>query len=91
MTTNPTWIQHSRIEWHSAETGDGFPGIERVQLGCLQRIATAVEKVAQDRIRLEEQVKTLQARVDYMSKEALQNERRIAAYRGIIKKLKEQT
>jgi hypothetical protein len=85
---NRSWIDHSRIAWESSANADDFPGIERVQLGCLQRIATAVEKVAEDRLNLERKLKLQQEETQRLRKLLDQRDRAIAAYRGIVRKWK---
>jgi hypothetical protein len=59
-----------------------------LKVGCLQRIATATEKMAEDRDRLVRDRDYLRGRVDELSKDNERMARRIRALRGVITRLK---
>ena len=80
------WKDESRKHWHTA--GDHKPNDQQIAVGCLQRIADATEVMSRrheellsDNERMRNQVKRLQRRLDT-------EERRSAALRGVINRMK---
>lgn len=43
---NRSWIEHSRVQWCNTNGDSDIPSDDRIQIGCLQRIADAAEKMA---------------------------------------------
>lgn len=53
MSSNKSNVELSRIEWvPNGVSSSGYPGDEKIKIGCLQRIADAAEKMAMDHDRL---------------------------------------
>jgi hypothetical protein len=82
-----SFIKQSKIEWQSSGP-DVYPGHERIQLGCLQRIADATEAMAKPFVNL---VSERERYERYYKSEREDNKRlarRIAALQGVITKMK---
>ena len=81
-----SYIEESKKGWH--RSGDQQPSTEDLQLGCLQRIAAAVELSCKDRERLERDYKYMRERRDEAQRTAERLARSNAALRGVIKRMK---
>lgn len=83
-----SWKDHSRTAWHSAPDADAPPLDDRIKIGCLQRIADATEKMAQSYAALIEERDLYKRWYDEEERRRHSAERRIAALKGVITKLK---
>jgi exonuclease VII small subunit len=84
-----SFIEASKVEWHpEGNPSDGYPGHERIQLGCLQRIANSLEKMEQPFTKLLSDVEYLKRCHKELSASNQRMAKRIAAYRGVINKMK---
>lgn len=79
-----TFEKESRKAW----TRVGEPSVEDLLLGCLQRIATATETMAQHNDRLICERDSARASRDYWRSEAEAAWRRLSAAKGQITRLK---
>lgn len=78
----------SRLNWRGQ--GDEWPGVERVSLGCLQRIATATEAMAYNYRELIDDRNYHKRSHEDLASECAALERKNAALRGVITKLKKE-
>jgi len=51
-----TWIELAKQEWTSVGKGGEFPGVERMTIGVLQRIAKACELLSEPKVELLDEV-----------------------------------
>ena len=84
MTDN--FRNYSRQDWHNAFAGN--PSCEQISTGSLQRIADATEKMAQRHTELIDRANRLQRDYDRACERNARQERRIAALRGVITKMR---
>lgn len=80
------YAEESRKIWYC--TDRDTPTHEQLQLGCLQRIATATEKMCRDRDALERELRGAMKTAVYWKKRAEAAERSNSALRGVVTKLK---
>ena len=78
----------SRIGWGSTIEKEGFVGVDRIQIGCLQRIADATELMAKRHQDLVDERDYYKRRYDETTKTNRSLRLRIAALKGVITKLK---
>lgn len=46
-------IEKTKVDWNTEASNDsGFPGVEQMKYGCLQRIAAATEAMAQYHVQI---------------------------------------
>jgi hypothetical protein len=90
-----TYKDHSRTDWTVTLKGTHFPGLERINTGCLQRMADAAERqarateiMAADRIQMERDLKDANDEIYSLLGKLKVAERRIAALKGVITRLK---
>jgi hypothetical protein len=83
----------SRRDWGLDEAHN--PSIFQLGLGCLQRIATSLETIAQDRERLvaardevQRRLQCAERREQHLIETYSREKRRTAALRGLVKRLK---
>lgn len=76
----------SRVNWGCFDGVD--PTVEQINLGTLQRIADATEQMARKYVDLLNEVERLNALAKERRERADRLERRIAALRGVITRLK---
>lgn len=69
----------------SSERG---PGLDQINSGCLQRIADALEKMAEPHRNLLNEVEMLRHNNETLEGAIKYLERKVSAYKGIIKKMK---
>jgi hypothetical protein len=81
-----SYIEESKRAWYRG--GDVLPSNEELQLGCLQRIAAAVEISCKDRERLERDYKYMRNRKEEIERSNARLARSNAALRGVIKRMK---
>ncbi|MBW7935046.1 MAG: hypothetical protein H3C62_15855 [Gemmatimonadaceae bacterium] len=83
------WKEHSRTGWLSRDVEPHvFPGIERVQIGCLQRIADAAETMAQNHAHLIAERDRYERWYNSEKSANATLRRRVNALRGIIARMK---
>ena len=76
----------SRLNWATSPR----PSLNELELGCLQRIAAATEAMANNHVRLIRERDNYEAACEAQAEEIELQQRRIAALRGVITKLKRQ-
>lgn len=81
-----TYIEESRKNWH--RIGDSSPTSDDLKLGCLLRIANAIELSCKDRERLERDYRYMRDLRDEVKRAAERLYRSNAALRGVIKRMK---
>lgn len=77
LSRNPNWVSN-----------DTEATTEEIELGTMLRIADAMEKIAADRVTLERRLKESQEHVQQLQRLLTQADRRDAARRGEINRLK---
>ena len=82
-----TYTHGSKTLWGSNDS-DGKLTLDQIQTGCLQRIATATEAMAQNYTRLQSDRDMYQRLYNEESERLQQSERSNAALRGQITKLR---
>ena len=84
-----TFREQSRVGWFAKNlTEKEYPGHERVQIGCLQRIADATESMAQNFVNLQNERDSYKR---YYENEAASVRRLVRsnnALRGVINRMK---
>jgi hypothetical protein len=78
----------SRINYGREEEEDLFPGMDRLKIGCMQRIATACEAMAKDHVRLMANLKYYKDAFAYAITEMERLKRSNAALRGHLRRAK---
>lgn len=78
----------SKINWTISGNENGFPGNEALQIGCLQRIANNVEKMAQNYRDLEANYDRMKENRDMWQRWYETEKRRNQTLRGHITRLK---
>lgn len=81
-----TYEKESRKQWYDATTAK--PGREQIQIGCLQRIATATEAMAINHQRLIDENQWLSKSRKTYRDECESLKRRLAALKGANTKLR---
>lgn len=82
MSNEKFFKEESRKNWFSQD-----PIInDDIKVGCLQRIADATEKMAQGYIQLENSRDYHKRRAENLEEENDRLRRRVAAYKGLLKK-----
>jgi hypothetical protein len=77
----------SKVDWHYEVKNDsGYPGDEHIKLGCLKRIADAVEKMATNYVMLQDDVTWLRTHNKDLNSKIERLKRSNAALRGIVRK-----
>ena len=85
----PDFIQHSKESW-SNQNSTAYPGDAEMQIGCLQRIANSLEKMEKPFQQLVSERDYFSRKSDRLSNENDRLRRQVAAYQGIIKRMKKQ-
>lgn len=84
----------SRIDWHTEPSTinnpGGYPGDHNIKLGCLMRIADSLEKMEKPFMDLIEENKRLKERWAKNFVYTSKLEKRLAAYKGIINRMKKE-
>lgn len=81
-----SFIDQSKVSW---EPSDGRqPSTEELQLGCLQRIASSTELMAQNYVRLQNDLNNHKRWYAEECAKSQQLRNSIASYKGTITKLK---
>ena len=80
------WKDSSRTRW----SGDDWPGIDQVKVGCLQRIADACEAMSDGHIRLASERDMYKRLLESERESAARLVRRLSAARGVATKLRKQ-
>ena len=84
-----TFIEHSKTEWVPGEKiGEGWPGPERIKMGCLQRIAAATEAMAENNSKLINDLNWYKLRLEEEQQHIYRLEYQIRGLRGAITRLK---
>lgn len=83
----PSWVKQSRDNWSD---GEQFSGDTRVAVGCLQRIATATEAMAQNWQPLVAERDWLKRKLDDERERIKCLRRSNAALRGTITRMKKE-
>jgi hypothetical protein len=78
-----SYRDQSRTGWGCEEN---VATIEQINCGSLMRIADSMEKIAQDRVNLENDLRWHKERLQELRAENTRMGRSIAAYRGIIRR-----
>lgn len=88
---NVNIVEASKKTW-SAKVADNteYPGDTNIQLGCLQRIATATEAMAVYHVKMQEDYNYLKRNRDMYRKNYEMQVASNRALRGVITKLKKQ-
>ena len=88
--SSKSWVEISTIHWRSKDTEPTRESIQRIKVGCLQRIAEATELMAQNHQELIDQRDMYQRWYKEASRDLRSEKRSKAALRGVITKLKKQ-
>jgi hypothetical protein len=84
------WREESEKGWSHTEKPKGPVLYDALQIGCLMRIADAVEKMAEDRVDLERRLQFYKDCCERSDQRNKTYQRRIASLRGWITRLKKQ-
>lgn len=87
MAEYKTFKDQSRRLWHD-ETNQKTASYDQIQTGCIQRIADATEIMASNYVELQLKVERLEVSRDMFRDLYHKSERRNAALRGVITKMK---
>lgn len=79
------YIEESKKRWHTA---DGSPSTDQLKLGCLQRIATATEMMAQSYSRLISERDNAVSSEERCRQREQKLRNRVAGLRGAIGRMK---
>ena len=88
MTAKRNFTDHSRVEWHKEKHPLDYPGDAEMVIGCLQRIATAMEAMAKNHIQLISEVEWRTRRMKELQADNKRMANRCAGYAGYVKKFK---
>lgn len=80
-----SYKDQSRKQW---ATDENAPTHEQIQIGCLQRIADATEKMAVRHTELIQQRDSYERSADFWRAQSEKKDRRVVALRGQITKLR---
>lgn len=80
------FVEQSKLNWVTAN--GAMPANEQLMLGCLQRIATAVEAMTQDRVSLVKQIEDYKERLENEVSLSSRLHRSNSSLRGAITKMK---
>lgn len=81
---------HSRIDWHNI-TRQKSPSMEDIQIGAIQRIADATEKMAANYIAIQEDRDRYKRWYNEQNDRIIGLSRRISALQGVITRLKKKS
>lgn len=84
------WKEQSKLEWYTVLPDDQALHNEGLQIGCLQRIADATEKMAQPFQQLINDREHFKNATNRLAGENKKLRKQVAAYQGIIKRTKKQ-
>lgn len=82
-----TYRKESRKDWYRA--GQLKPGIEQIQLGCLQRIADATEAMANNYSQILAENQNLRMKLKLYQSDEEFLRRQLAAQKGVATKLRQ--
>lgn len=81
-------VEDSKTHWGNQKEEDEFPGLDRIKVGCLQRIASATEAMAKNHVQLQNDYNYMRESRDRYRDLYEKEAKRSAALRGWITRYK---
>lgn len=92
MSVQINYIQASKTDWHGTfADGTKYPGDEKMQIACLQRIASATEAMAVNYNRLQGDLEMYKRWYNEGREKIKKLERQIPSHKGVATKLRKKS
>ncbi len=81
----------SRKNFTTNDSFSDYPDLRHIEIGCLMRIADALELIAKNNQQLIEDYESMKRSRDWYRDERDKSDRKCAAFKGVITKMKKKT